>query len=475
MKNLKVFILTSMMMFSVIGINSVRAQECIAILDTEFNGNSQLRAVTPTLPESNAAVTIDLLVVYTPAAKQWATQNGYNIDNLIDVAIQRSNLVFSNSQTGVTLNVTHKQEIDYVESSNSLSDDLFILRDSKDGKADDVHALRSQYDADLVVLLVGEVSVNGVLGIGFIPTDEWGNAKGGFSVTRVKTLSNDFTFPHELGHNFGCGHHTDVDYNALYNYAHGHRGITNQSNRFSTIMTYQNTTGIYYPHIPYFSDQNIVFEGVAVGSANTNNAKTIRQFKSVVATYSEEAKWIDSFLKAINISEGTLAPAFNPGIYNYTVNVPYHVTNIDIEGITNSSYATILSGNVQGMPLSVGNNIAEIEVEDSWGNFPRKYKITVTRSNISTGIDQTAGYSGKVNLSQNPAIAGESVTLIADLNTKLLDNATIEVFDLRGNIVSRTQTSERKTLVPVPNAKGVYLCVLKIKSGERYNMKMIVI
>ncbi|MDR0508019.1 MAG: M12 family metallo-peptidase [Dysgonamonadaceae bacterium] len=464
-------------LFVILGMSSVMTQNsgdwCSApLFDESVHDKAQLRAENPTLTESFDPVTINVLIVYTPAAKQYAIQSGSDINTLIDAAIQRSNLAFSNSQTGVTINLAHRQEIDYTEMANP-NDDLHILRDPQDGMADEAHALRTQHSADLVVMILGEATSSNVLGAGYIPTDEWGNAKSGFSVTRVKTLADGFTFTHELGHNFGCGHHTDVDNNSLYSYSHGYRGITKSARKFSTIMTYENTTGSYYPHVPYFSDPNIVFEGVAVGSTNTENAKTIRQFKAVIDKYAEEAKWIDAFLQAINISNGNLEPAFNPGIYNYRVNVPVSVTNIDIEGITNSPYAKIISGNETAKPLAEGDNIVEIVVEDGWGNYTKKYTVTVNRSNTAD-VNKITGYSGSINLSQNLAVAGKYVTLTADFDMNLLQNATIEIFDLQGNIISRTNVGGHETSVPVPYTKGIYLCVLKMKNNERYSIKMVV-
>lgn len=358
--------------------------ECIHISEHDSLGiarSPQLRAVPSTLPENPAAVTVDLLVVYTPAAKAVAVQNGSDMDMMIAQGIQRSNLVLNNSLTNVTLNVVHKQEVAYTE-TNDPNTDLIRLRNMKDGYADEVHALRSRYKADMVVLLLGESSSN-VAGAGYIMNSEYGNPNSGFSVMKAKHIAGSYTLIHEVGHNFGCGHHTDTDNIAIYSYAHGYRGFTTQGNKFSTIMTYENANGINYPRIPYFSDPNLSFEGTATGSANdANNAKTIRQTKGLIAAYSDEAPWTDSFLQDIKLSSGALSPAFNPGVYQYTVEVDNSVTSIDVQGIPNSTYSNV-SGDVKAMPLTVGSNQeVKMTVEDGWGNYPRDYKITITRKQI---------------------------------------------------------------------------------------------
>ena len=359
--------------------------ECNHVPEKNFRSSPVLKAVAPTLPDDLSPATIDVLVLYTPVAEQYAIQASSDINTMIDFTMQRSNLVLNNSQTNVRLNIVHKQQIDYTESTDPNTD-LGRLRNSQDGFADEAHAIRSRYNADLVMLILGEVYSSNVLGASYVLYNESGNAKSGFSVVRVKTLGYDYTMIHELGHNFGCGHHIDTDNNAIYAYAHGYKGTTSLGNKFSTIMSYENTGGIYHPRIPYFSNPDILYENTQIGDPDANNAKTIRQLKSFIASYDSEVVWTDAFLQNIDISAGTLTPAFNPGVYNYTVNVDNSITNIDVAGIANSQYATV-KGNMNGIPLSVGDNLVEIEVEDGWQNYLKKYTLKITRS---TGFDKPA-------------------------------------------------------------------------------------
>jgi hypothetical protein len=431
--------------------------------------HSTLRAVTPTLSESNAAVTVDVLVVYSPAAKEVVAQNGSEIHTLIDQGLQRSNLVLSNSQTNVTLNLVHKQLVDYTEASNPNTD-LSRLRNPEDGYADEVHALRTRYHADLVVLLLGETG-SSVAGAGYVMSYEDGNAKSGFSVVRAKFIAASYTLIHEIGHNFGCGHHTDTDNTALYSYSHGYRGISTLGTKFSTVLTYENTTGMNYPRIPYFSDPNMSFEDTPIGSADANNAKTIRQTKSVIAAYADEAAFIDAFLQDITLSDGALSPAFNPVIYQYTVEVDNSVTSIDIQGIASSPHANV-SGNVTAMPLAEGSNTMEITVKDGWYNYTKKYGITITRNSIITGIDETRAVSDNVVFYPNPAKAGYPVS--CRMNLDIAELASLEIYDISGNLVQQTVVKGHTVAMTAPPAAGVYLYVLKTIDGRDYRLKMIV-
>ncbi|MDR0763828.1 MAG: M12 family metallo-peptidase [Bacteroidales bacterium] len=394
---------------------------CGAVLDVEEtktpyhtkNTKAPQRAT-----ESNAAVTIDILALYTPAAEAVAIQNNNNIDTLINESIQRANLVMQNSNTGVTFNLVHKQQINYVESS-STNTDLERLRNIKDDKADEAHALRARYNADMVVLVIGENSSK-VLGAGYILANgQDGSSSSAFSVVKVKTLTSGYTMIHEIGHNFGCGHHTETDNRALYDYSHGWKGTLSSGDKFCTVMTYESSNSGFFPRIPYFSDPNISFGGTPVGDKSlASNAKTIRQTKELIAAYSDELPKMDNFLKNIELSAGTLSPAFNPGIRQYTVSVPDNVTKIDVKGKANVSLSSV-RGNVSGYALNTGsNNVITIEVEDLWGNSGvRTYTVTVIRekpqpvtidkSALSYTLPQTVNYNGQAhNIDVTPKKAG---------------------------------------------------------------------
>jgi hypothetical protein len=418
-----------------------------------------LKAISPTQPDNPNPVTLNILAAYTPAAKAYTVQNGDDIENLINLSIMRSNLVLSNSQTNVTLNLVHTQEVNYTETSNP-NNDLANLRNPEDGLADEVHALRTRYDAALVTLIIGELNSN-VLGAGYIPNDdEYGNAKSAFSVVRVKTIPDDYTMIHEIGHNFGCGHHTQTDNISLYSYSHGYKDMTTLGTMFSTIMSYERTGGLYSPRIPYFSDPNMQFEGTAIGSSAANNAKTIRQMKAVLATYAAEAKYVDAFLRDIVISSGTLNPAFNPGEYYYVVNVGNSVEKIDINGIANSQYATVSGGGGNNIPLNLGDNLIEIVVKDGWDNYTKKYTLNIIRADVSGGdgggsgsaINETAENSDKIILFPNPAV--DELRIASE---KLVINS-IEINDISGKKISADRFQFSPDRVNVSNlSSGIYI------------------
>ena len=103
----------------------------------------------------------------------------------------------------------------------------------------------------------------------------------------------------------------------------------------------------------------------------------------------------DSTLKTINVSTGTLSPAFNPERTAYTVEVPYETESISIQGQTTNTKSYIyFSGGFDGglkeldgtspkiyeglTSLAVGENVKTITVTAENGE-ERAYTITVIR------------------------------------------------------------------------------------------------
>lgn len=94
---------------------------------------------------------IDVLVVFSNEAAAATT----NMQALADASIQSSNNTFSNSSAGVTFNLVHHQQIAYSE-SGYMDFDVSRLVNPFDGYVDDIHSLRDQYGADVVMLIVSE-------------------------------------------------------------------------------------------------------------------------------------------------------------------------------------------------------------------------------------------------------------------------------------------------------------------------------
>ncbi|MCL2246629.1 MAG: M12 family metallo-peptidase [Lentimicrobiaceae bacterium] len=236
-------------------------------------------------------VVIDLLMVYTPAAAQWALESSLvtDIDDLIAQAFQKSNLAMDNSGTGITFRIAYVHLTDYVE--DNTIEDLYRITDPWDGYMDEVHDLRDQYYADEIVF-IPKVDFTG--GVAWLLDDENGFWEDYLAValSRVQQTSWTYTAVHEVGHNMGCGHHAEQMYQAgpgLFYYSSGWRG-TISGDKVCSIMTYE--SGSYFPdgqnhvRIPYFSSPDIFIDGVVIGDPITaDNVLTLKRTKTAVSNY----------------------------------------------------------------------------------------------------------------------------------------------------------------------------------------------
>ncbi|MDR1557147.1 MAG: leucine-rich repeat protein [Tannerellaceae bacterium] len=263
---------------------------------TEQFGQSrsvQMRAAD----DIEAQVTIDVMVAYTAKARQWAEQNVTSIDNAISMAFQYANYVLDNSQVNITLNMVYKYETDYSddpENEHPGANHLGALQAQDDGKLDEVHALRRQYKADLVVLM----PIDG--GVAFLPGRDCltsPDPTGGFSVSSVEGAAYSTTVVHEIGHNLGAGHHwqqvdeTNPEYPGVFTYSSAWFGRGANGRWYFTVMSY--TGDSFSPKrlpstmIPYFANPDITVNGVRIGSTKENNSLTLKQTKHVISRYSE--------------------------------------------------------------------------------------------------------------------------------------------------------------------------------------------
>ncbi|MHC4416113.1 MAG: M12 family metallo-peptidase [Planctomycetota bacterium] len=228
---------------------------------------------------------IDVLVVYTPLARQAA--GGYEqIANEIDLALAATNDAYTNSLIAPRINPVYIAEIDYDE-DGSFRDHLDRLTYPDDGTMDDVHVLRDQYGADMVALIVDD---RGSCGIAWLMRDlspdfeEWA-----FSVTRWDCAAGNLTFPHELGHNQGCCHAAGdgggCSQGGLFPYSFGYRFFGNSGGQWRTVMAYSPGT-----RIGYFSNPDVSYDthptGVPIDQPDpAHNALTINQTALTVANF----------------------------------------------------------------------------------------------------------------------------------------------------------------------------------------------
>ena len=156
------------------------------------------------LVDDNGSV-IDVMVVWTIEAE--CRNSGLreactptesteeNIMGLIELAVEETNTAFARSGIPSELRLVHAyRHLEYIEPSvNTFDVAIDDLRNSGDGKLDDVHQKRELYGADLVSMILGGGESCGIAYIGPL---KWNT----FSATHYSCATGYYSFGHEIAH-----------------------------------------------------------------------------------------------------------------------------------------------------------------------------------------------------------------------------------------------------------------------------------
>ncbi|HSJ54341.1 MAG TPA: M12 family metallo-peptidase [Anaerolineae bacterium] len=212
--------------------------------------------------------TVDVLVVYTPAARLAAGGTAAMLAE-IDLAVADTNASYANSQVSQRLHLVRAVEVSYVESGTMSGNpgDLQYLQRSDDPYLNNVHTLRETYGADAVVLIV-HYSPAPYCGVAYqlAAAVEQVFDVYAFAVVELTCATGNLTFGHELGHNMGANHDWYVNSSVdRFTYSHGY---FNTDDRWRTMMSYNDVcsvAGVSCTRIPYWSNPNLTYGGRPMG------------------------------------------------------------------------------------------------------------------------------------------------------------------------------------------------------------------
>ncbi|BCW95285.1 MAG: M12 family metallo-peptidase [Fimbriimonadales bacterium] len=250
--------------------------------DFEMAGDDDFGTAACTEPRA----VLDIAVYYTTQARQ--AIGGANLMNArIQLFVDQCNEAYQNSQISLTARLVRRLEVSYSgEGNGDGSTQLNHLTNPSDGVMDGIHSDRTNYRADQVVLLVDNTDVCGLAWCG-----NGSDPERAFSL--VKWDCTNYTFAHEIGHNQGCGHDRDNGGCGFRTYGFGWRFTGNNGVQYRTVMAYAPGT-----RIPYFSNPNVTYQGVATGVpiGNPNeayNARVITETRRSRELYRLLDIWVD--------------------------------------------------------------------------------------------------------------------------------------------------------------------------------------
>jgi hypothetical protein len=225
--------------------------------------------------DASTGQVIDVLVAYTPEAQTNAGGDSGMQTRILN-AVAAANQGYLNSRIDIYLNLVHTVLVNYTE-TGTMSTALSRLKGTTDGYMDEVHALRDQYGADVVVLINTDTDTCGVSYVmRSVSTAFAGNA---FAAVRDGCLASG-SFAHEIGHLQGNMHDPESSSSAgAYPDSYGHRIC----GEFRDIMSYSCSGE---PRINYFSNPDIVYQTWPTGVlGERDTARTMAMTAATVASF----------------------------------------------------------------------------------------------------------------------------------------------------------------------------------------------
>jgi hypothetical protein len=297
--------------------------------------------------------TIDVMIIYTTAARIWGNDHGGGIHNRVASAVAYGNTALSNSATIATIRLVRSAEIAYTEYTgpsiwfgspynfwaSGPEVDLIRLTEGTDGFAN-AHTWRNTYGADLVQLFT---TMSG--GVAWVLNNTGGQPAYAYSLAGVGTANGHVPI-HEMGHNMGCGHHKEQNFQAgpaLYTYSAGWRWQGTNNVWYNSVMSY--SAAGFFPSNPvtsttvaHFSNPSVNFMGVATGHvADGDNARTIRNTKHVIAAYRSTST-------IAGMWTGSISSDWHDPMNWLNQQVP--TTSVDVTIPANTPYSPIIYGGI---------------------------------------------------------------------------------------------------------------------------------
>lgn len=208
---------------------------------------------------------LSVMFAYTERA---AAHYGDIRKDLLALAIEQTNQSFRSSKIDrVRVEMTSAVLADYDDSKGNHFNHLWRMVDRGDGFMEDIHKLRNEANADIVILVVDSPTGCG------LATRVAALADEAFAVVHHACATATFSVAHEVGHLLGARHDRSLD-KSTRPFPYGH-GFVHQT-QWRTMMSYKKTCE-GCPRLPIWSSPIVEIDGQAAGDADTHNARVIAE------------------------------------------------------------------------------------------------------------------------------------------------------------------------------------------------------
>jgi len=255
----------------------------------ELENNASIWSRAPIWPNSNPD--IDILAVFTQAARDWATDNfAGGMQALVNASEAQTNNIFAASDIDLTVDIVATMVTGWEEDIDDMISDIDEIVDPADGVFDAIHNWRNDEAADVVIVYtVGEDFCGYAANI---PSPAgYAQSVNAFAITAAGCAVGNMTFIHELGHLLSARHDraNDNTPSAPYDFNHG---FADDVNGFRSVMALGCIVNNQdqCPRVARISDGERLFQGAPVGVPvgdpdAADNQYTIELNKHILAGY----------------------------------------------------------------------------------------------------------------------------------------------------------------------------------------------
>ena len=304
---------------------------------------------------------IDLMVVYTPAAKTNAG-GASAINALVDAAVVEANTVLANSQAAASFRLVYRGEVAGYTEVGDGTNDLANLQAGALAPMAAVAATRTTYGADMVCMVTEGMQSNRS-GRSYLLDilNDASNPDYAFSIVKRSALTNGtYAMIRELGRNLGCQY--DRAFPAPYedDFAYGYTFVGTDTVTYSTVEVVGTNLSC-----GLFSNPNLTNDGVAVGTSTNNNALCISNRAPSVSDFLTTSPILFQFLSnSLTLAEDVGGVTIAAGETNKTVS--FSIVNDNLVE-SNETFQILLTSNVVGTLLGPNSNLTVTILESKTG------------------------------------------------------------------------------------------------------------